>query len=197
MVWERYCYASPKPEFFYIFFVYIFIYISANMSPFGLKLSQMILHTETSKLMYNWFFLFVHVVLRKPTLFPSTFKPCFKTRPPSWIVACGIAVCKGLHTLRDSWFCDCSCDACVMSICAQVLKSRDYSWVHLWGFYMSKLRDWSRTSVAQLPWQNVKCSMRRHGAQPSAHVVCGVCSRNCSWDAESYNRWAVTTTVLL
>ena len=42
------------------------------MSPFGLKFSQMILHTKTSKLMYNWSFLFV--VLHKPTLLPSTFK---------------------------------------------------------------------------------------------------------------------------
>ena len=41
------------------------------MSLFGLKFSQMILHTETSKLMYNWSFLFV--VLHKPTLLPSTF----------------------------------------------------------------------------------------------------------------------------
>ena len=41
------------------------------MSPFGLKFSQMILHTETSKLMYNASFLFV--VLHKPTLLPSTF----------------------------------------------------------------------------------------------------------------------------
>ena len=49
MVWERYCNASPKPEFL-----------------------QMILHTETSKLMYNWSFLFQ--VLHKPTLLPSTFK---------------------------------------------------------------------------------------------------------------------------
>ena len=72
MVWEHYCNASPKPEFFYIFFVYIFIHISANMSPFGLKFSQMILNTETSKLMYNWSFLFE--VLHKPTLLPSTFK---------------------------------------------------------------------------------------------------------------------------
>ena len=39
------------------------------MSPFGLKFSQMILHTETIKLMYNSSFLFV--VLHKPTL--STF----------------------------------------------------------------------------------------------------------------------------
>ena len=75
MVWERYCNASPKPEFFFIFFVYIFIHISANMSPFGLKFSQMILHTETSKLMYNWSFLFV--VLHKPTLLPSTSKAVF------------------------------------------------------------------------------------------------------------------------
>ena len=59
MVWQRYCYASPKPEFLFIFFVYIFIHISANMSQFGFKFSQMILHTETSKLMYNWSFLFV------------------------------------------------------------------------------------------------------------------------------------------
>ena len=41
------------------------------MSLFGLKLSQMILHTETSKLICNWSFLFV--VLHKPTLLPSTF----------------------------------------------------------------------------------------------------------------------------
>ena len=57
MVRERYCYASPNPEFFFIFFVYIFIHILANMSLFGLKFLQMILHTETSKLMYNWSFL--------------------------------------------------------------------------------------------------------------------------------------------
>ena len=69
---ERYCYASPKPEFFLNFFVYIFIHISANTSPFGFKFSQMILHTETSKPMYNWSFLFL--VLHKPTLLPSTFK---------------------------------------------------------------------------------------------------------------------------
>ena len=42
------------------------------MSLFELKFPQMILHTETSKLMYNWSFLFV--VLHKPTLLPSTFK---------------------------------------------------------------------------------------------------------------------------
>ena len=42
------------------------------MSPFGLKFSQMILHTETSYLMYNGSFLFE--VLHKPTLLPSTFK---------------------------------------------------------------------------------------------------------------------------
>ena len=71
MLWEHYCNASPEPEFFCIFFVYIFIHISANMSPIGLKFSQMILHTETSKLMYNWSFLFA--VLHKPTLLPSTF----------------------------------------------------------------------------------------------------------------------------
>ena len=71
MVWERYCTAFPKVRILFIFFVYIFIHISANMSPFGLKFSQMILHTDTNKLMYNWSFLFV--VLHKPTLLPSTF----------------------------------------------------------------------------------------------------------------------------
>ena len=76
MVWERYCYSSPKPELFFLFFVYIFIHISVNMSPFGLKFSQMILHTETSKLMYNWPFLFV--VLLKPTLSPSTCNDAFE-----------------------------------------------------------------------------------------------------------------------
>ena len=54
-----------------MFFVYIFIHISANMSPFGLKFSQMILHTETSELMYSWSVLFLG--LHKPTLLPSTF----------------------------------------------------------------------------------------------------------------------------
>ena len=41
------------------------------MSLFGLKFPQMILHTETSKPMYNWSFLLE--VLHKPTLLPSTF----------------------------------------------------------------------------------------------------------------------------
>ena len=51
------------------------------MSPFGLKFSQMILHTETGKLMYNWSFLFV--VLHKPTLLPSTFES-INTMVPLW-----------------------------------------------------------------------------------------------------------------
>ena len=59
---------------FYFLCLYL-IHISANMSPFGYKFSQMILHTEARKLMYIWSFLFV--VLHKPTLLPSTFK-CFK-----------------------------------------------------------------------------------------------------------------------
>ena len=44
------------------------------MSLFGLKFSQMILHTKTSKLVYSWSFLFE--VLHKTTLLPSTFKGC-------------------------------------------------------------------------------------------------------------------------
>ena len=81
MVWERYCIRFSKTRILFIF-VYIFIHISANMNPFGLKFSQMILHTETSKLMYNWSFLFV--VLHKPTLLTSTFKvqcvPLYRTK---------------------------------------------------------------------------------------------------------------------
>ena len=67
MVCERYCNASPNPEFFLfsLFIAKITIHISANMSQFGLKFSQMILHTETSKLMYNGSFLFE--VFHKPT----------------------------------------------------------------------------------------------------------------------------------
>ena len=48
------------------------------MSPLGLKFSQMILHTETSKLMYNLSVLFE--VLHKPTLLPSTFKSISQSR---------------------------------------------------------------------------------------------------------------------
>ena len=44
------------------------------MSPFGLKFSQMILHTETSKLMYMYNLAFLFVALHKTTLLPSTFK---------------------------------------------------------------------------------------------------------------------------
>ena len=70
---------------FFIFFVYIFIHISANINKvksnqikyesIGLTFSHMILHTETNKLIYNWSFLFV--VLHKPILLPSTFNNCF------------------------------------------------------------------------------------------------------------------------
>ena len=43
------------------------------MSRIGLKFSEMILHTSTSKMMNN--LPFILVVLHKPTLWPSTFKP--------------------------------------------------------------------------------------------------------------------------
>ena len=68
----------PQTRIIFIFFVYIFIHNLANKSPFGLKFSQMILHTETSKLVYNWSFLFV--VLHKPTLLPSTFNTNSSTK---------------------------------------------------------------------------------------------------------------------
>ena len=71
MVWERYTVTLLQNQNSFFVFVYIFVHISANMSPFRLKFSQMILHTKTSKLIYHWSFLFV--VLHKPTLLPSTF----------------------------------------------------------------------------------------------------------------------------
>ena len=49
------------------------------MSRIGLKFSQMILHTSTSKMMNNLPFLLV--VLHKPTLWPSTFKLEIKQVP--------------------------------------------------------------------------------------------------------------------
>ena len=91
MVWERYCNASPKPELF-LFSLFIFSFISQLIwVRLGWNFHQMIFHTETSKLMYNWSFLFV--VLHKPTLLPSNFKvplpkvPCTTShlnRPRTW-----------------------------------------------------------------------------------------------------------------
>ena len=71
MVWQRYCFTLLQNQNSFLFSLFIFSFISPLIfrSPFGLKFSQMILHTETSKLMYNWYFLFV--VLYKPTLLPS------------------------------------------------------------------------------------------------------------------------------
>ena len=72
MVWERYCNASPNPEFF-LFSLFIFSFISQLIwVRLGWNLHRWFsIYTETSKLMYNWSFLFV--VLHKPTLLPSTF----------------------------------------------------------------------------------------------------------------------------
>ena len=55
------------------------------MSRIGLKFSQMILHTSTSKMMNNLPFLLV--VLHKPTLWPSTFKA----------TCIGILFCLNIH----------------------------------------------------------------------------------------------------
>ena len=70
------------------------------MSPFGLKFSQMILHTETSKLMYNWSFLFE--VLHKPTLLPSTFNAAVtpSSTPPKAIFATWIGTWLSRRQLR-------------------------------------------------------------------------------------------------
>ena len=68
------------------------------MSPFGLKFSQMILHTETSKLMYNWSFLFE--VLHKPTLLPSTFKRWRSDFKCLWIMPHGFTLKHSFNLLR-------------------------------------------------------------------------------------------------
>ena len=71
------------------------------MSPFGLKFSQMILHTETSKLMYNWSFLFE--VLHKPTLLPSTFnKILVKILQNDW-THLFLLLSQRLQALDDGW----------------------------------------------------------------------------------------------
>ena len=54
------------------------------MSRIGLKFSQMILHTSTSKMMNNLPFLLV--VLHKPTLWPSTFKAGFCSLSQKWLL---------------------------------------------------------------------------------------------------------------
>ena len=94
MVWERF----SKTRILFIFFVYIFIHISANMSPFGLKFSQMILHTETSKLMYNRSFLFE--VLHKPTLLPSTFKSEWSTDKTIGLLNSSRALCRATFSVQ-------------------------------------------------------------------------------------------------
>ena len=76
------------------------------MSPIGLIISQMILHTETSKLMYNWSFLFV--VLHKPTLLPSTFKYTPKSQqfPRNFLrLAYNTLLC-GLDFMFQAWKCN-------------------------------------------------------------------------------------------
>ena len=62
------------------------------------------------------------------------------------------------------------------------------SWVQSWGFDMLNLHDWSWISFAQLLWQKVKCT---YASVAVFSVVCGVCSHDCSWAAESYDRWLV------
>ena len=73
MVWEHYCNASPKPEFF-LFSLFIFSFISQLIwVHLGWNFHRWFSIQKTSKLMYNWSFLFV--VLHRATLLPSTFKP--------------------------------------------------------------------------------------------------------------------------
>ena len=71
MAWERYCNASPKPEFI-LFSLFIFSFISQLiLVRLDWNFHRWFSIQKQSKLMYNWCFLFV--VLHKPTLLPSTF----------------------------------------------------------------------------------------------------------------------------
>ena len=72
MMWERYCYASPKPEFF-LFSLFIFSFISRLIwVRLGLNYHRWFSIQKQVNWCTNWSFLFV--VLHKPTLLPSTFK---------------------------------------------------------------------------------------------------------------------------
>ena len=72
IVWAHYCNASPKPESFFIFFVYNFCsYLSYYESAWVEISTDDSPYIDTSKLMYNWSFLFV--VLHIPRFWPSTF----------------------------------------------------------------------------------------------------------------------------
>ena len=72
MVWERYCNASPKPEFF-LFSLFIFSFISQLiLVRLDWNFHRWFSIQKQVLLMYNWSFLFE--VLHKPTLLPSTFK---------------------------------------------------------------------------------------------------------------------------
>ena len=102
--------------------------------------------------------------------------------------------CKGLRALRD-WQSQASVTAVVTH--AWRHHARNFSshatdpWVHPWGFDMSNLHERSWTSIVHLLLQDVKCACTSRGVQQSARVVCGVCSHDCSWDAETYDRWVV------
>ena len=75
MMWERYCNASPKPEFF-LFSLFIFSFISQLIWVcLGWNFHILFSIQKQVNWLYNWSFLFV--VLHKPswTLLPSTFKP--------------------------------------------------------------------------------------------------------------------------
>ena len=78
MVWERYCNASPKPEFFLIS-LFIFSFISQLI---WVHLGWNFHRWFSIQKQVNWCTIdpFVFVVLHKPTLLPSTFK---KSDPPS------------------------------------------------------------------------------------------------------------------
>ena len=75
MVWERYCNASPKPEFF-LFSLFIFSFISELI---WVRLGWKFHRWFSMQKQVNWYTIdqdFLFEVLHKPTLLPSIFKFC-------------------------------------------------------------------------------------------------------------------------
>ena len=92
MVWERYCNASSKPEFF-LFSLFIFSFISQLIWVcLGWNFHRsMIFHTVTSKLMYNWSFLFE--VLHKQHSYPVLLMHMVEVSYPTYEITLSSSLC--------------------------------------------------------------------------------------------------------
>ena len=99
---------------------------------------------------------------------------------------------KGLRTLHDSRSHDPGTG--VTSLCAQVLQSRDWlvgPLVRIWHVESSRLVvdqivDLGR-AFAMANKYIITCACASRGTRRFARVVCGVCSHDSAWEAESHD----------